>query len=147
MQYLKEINKTVLKTVRLDLQWNTTHKARSLLSSSLSRVTQKFAMALNVHFIYSNSRVSTPGLQFDHIHNLPEGRRKSLVDFLLSLSVFLPLSLPPSDGPRSLTFALPVFFLLSRLWGLFISPRCKGSHFSPLPAHSSHPTCGFPFQL
>lgn len=103
MQNLRQIKKTELNIADSSVSGSTYCTLKflienhvSLQSASSSQVTKNFA----IHFIYNKS-VSTPGLQFDHIDNLPEGRRKSLVDFPLSVSV--------SDGLGSLTSALRVF--------------------------------------
>lgn len=110
MQYLQQMNKTWLKS----------EKKKD--STSLLQVAQKFATALNVHFIYCNSEFphQVSGLT---TYTICRRGKKSLVDFPLSLSL---------RWPWEFDFCPASVLLLSRLWGLFISPRRKGSHFSLL---------------
>lgn len=119
-------------SVSLDVHWNTKHKTRSLQSGSLSQVVQKFE-SLNIHFIYSNSEFSH---QVCSLTTYAICRRVEEKVWYVFLS-------PSLWWPWEFDFCPASVFLLSRLWGLFISPRCKGSHFSPLPDPASHPACTY----
>lgn len=139
VQYLRQINITELKYEK-DSAYS------EILNTKPGRCSleafHKLARSLQWHRMYISYTVTQSFHTRSSVwpHTQSAGGEKKFVDSPLSLSL---------RRPWEFDFCPASVFLLSRLWGLFISPRCKGSHFSLsqplLPIQHAHTHADFHF--